>query len=279
VVSGQERKKQKGRSKMTEQQSSRRVSRKSQTLLGQRASVVSKIKELFTMSYEPRAKSQRGFTLIELAIVLVIIGIILGAVLKGQDLIQGAASKKLTSTVNGWQALIWTYMDRMGRFPGDAGRDGIIGNIAGERTATTSAIGELVTVTGGGMSNPPENPILIGGGSFWVYIGYDSTGAAANKNIIIVCGAAACATAFTNDQLNIIRSLDTAIDGRADAGLGQIRGVNAAPTVTAELGPTNNRANRVVTAVTAESETAAGATEEWGAQARFSAVWLFDRPY
>ena len=40
-------------------------------------------------------KQQQGFTLIEIAIVLVIIGLLLGGVLKGQELIQNARVRKI----------------------------------------------------------------------------------------------------------------------------------------------------------------------------------------
>ncbi|MBC7697144.1 MAG: prepilin-type N-terminal cleavage/methylation domain-containing protein, partial [Bacteroidia bacterium] len=42
-------------------------------------------------------KQQTGFTLIELAIVLVIIGLLLGGVLKGQELINSAKVKNMAS--------------------------------------------------------------------------------------------------------------------------------------------------------------------------------------
>ena len=41
------------------------------------------------------SRNEKGFTLVELAIVLVIIGIILGAVLKGQELINSAKIKRV----------------------------------------------------------------------------------------------------------------------------------------------------------------------------------------
>ncbi|MDI6891294.1 MAG: prepilin-type N-terminal cleavage/methylation domain-containing protein, partial [Thermodesulfovibrionales bacterium] len=66
-----------------------------------------------------------GFTLIELAIVLVIIGIILGAVLKGQELINNARAKRIQNDLRGFESMMWTYYDRKGRFPGDCNGNGI----------------------------------------------------------------------------------------------------------------------------------------------------------
>jgi len=68
----------------------------------------------------------RGFTLVELAIVLVIIGIILGAILKGQELINNAKVKRLQNDLRGLEAAIWTFYDRYGRFPGDCNNNGTI---------------------------------------------------------------------------------------------------------------------------------------------------------
>lgn len=216
-------------------------------------------------------RNQRGFSLIELAIVLVIIGIIVGAVMKGQDLITNARAKKLVSTLNQWNLSISIYMDRNGRLPGDSGLDGLIGNTAGEQTATTSAIGELVAANLGGL---PTNPLVVGNYTFWVYIGYDAD---ISKNCIVVCKDVACNTAFTADELNFMLAADTAIDGVADAGLGQFRGATAV-TLVGSLAAQGGRANDVVTAVTAVDETTAGVSTAWATTDK-AAVWLFDRPY
>lgn len=64
-------------------------------------------------------KKQSGFTLIELAIVLVIIGLLLGGVLKGQELITQAKIKNVIADFNGITAAYYGYQDRYKRIPGD----------------------------------------------------------------------------------------------------------------------------------------------------------------
>ena len=64
-------------------------------------------------------RSNKGFTLVELAIVLVIIGIILGAVLKGQELINNAKMKRAYNQYREVLAAVYTYYDRYGKYPGD----------------------------------------------------------------------------------------------------------------------------------------------------------------
>lgn len=62
---------------------------------------------------------QSGFTLIEIAIVLVIIGLLLGGVLQGQQLIENSRVKSATNSFNGVAAGAFSYQDRYGRLPGD----------------------------------------------------------------------------------------------------------------------------------------------------------------
>jgi len=60
-----------------------------------------------------------GFTLIEIAIVLVIIGLLLGGVLKGQELITSAKIRNVANDFNGISAAYYTYQDRYRAMPGD----------------------------------------------------------------------------------------------------------------------------------------------------------------
>ena len=64
-------------------------------------------------------KKQSGFTLIELAIVLVIIGLLLGGVLKGQELINSAKVKNMASDFRNVQVYIYGYQDKYRALPGD----------------------------------------------------------------------------------------------------------------------------------------------------------------
>ncbi len=66
-------------------------------------------------------KKQTGFTLIELAIVLVIIGLLLGGVLRGQELINSARVKNLTRDFQNVQVYLYGYQDRFRAIPGDDG--------------------------------------------------------------------------------------------------------------------------------------------------------------
>src|ERR1043166_9992461 len=60
----------------------------------------------------PTMRKQNGFTLIEIAIVLVIIGLLLGGVLKGQELITSARVRNLISQQDGIKAAFFGFQDR-----------------------------------------------------------------------------------------------------------------------------------------------------------------------
>ena len=64
-------------------------------------------------------KQQQGFTLIEIAIVLVIIGLLLGGVLKGQELIQNARVRNVIAQQDGIKAAFFGFQDRYRGIPGD----------------------------------------------------------------------------------------------------------------------------------------------------------------
>ena len=62
---------------------------------------------------------QKGFTLVEIAIVLVIVGLLIGGVLKGQEMITNAKLKRVESDNAGLAAAMFSYQDRYLQLPGD----------------------------------------------------------------------------------------------------------------------------------------------------------------
>lgn len=96
------------------------------------------------MQLRNRAR-QAGFTLVEIAIVLVIIGLLLGGVLKGQEMIENAKVKNGINDMNGISAAYNSYIDRFRQLPGDDGE----ANLAALRARG----GSWTTVTVNGNRN------------------------------------------------------------------------------------------------------------------------------
>ncbi len=66
-----------------------------------------------------RNSTEAGFTLVEIAIVLVIIGLLLGGILKGQEMITQAKIKNIVNDFNGITVAVTSYQDRYRALPGD----------------------------------------------------------------------------------------------------------------------------------------------------------------
>ena len=229
-----------------------------------------------------KLRNSKGFSLIEMAIVLVIIGIIIAAIIKGQDLIVNSRAKKVISAVTSWRNLNAAFLDRNGRFPGDEAKNGIIGDeTTSEQSSTGSATAELSTF----MPTAPDNPIIVGASAFYVYFGNIDLGATSgSRNTMLVCGDPACANVFTPEHIEIIKALDTSIDGIAEAAAGQVRAVTTAPTLVPAapvLGSAINGrwvATFTATALPIDTTSLGTGATAWTTTYR-AALWSFDKPF
>ncbi|HEY7657528.1 MAG TPA: prepilin-type N-terminal cleavage/methylation domain-containing protein [Burkholderiales bacterium] len=99
---------------------------------------------------------QAGYSLIEIAIVLVIIGLLLGGVLKGQELITSARVRNLISQQDGVRAAYFGFLDRFRALPGDYGL--ATANIAG---ATANGNGNNQIEFAAACAAPCQSPEYI----------------------------------------------------------------------------------------------------------------------
>ncbi|HUQ27494.1 MAG TPA: prepilin-type N-terminal cleavage/methylation domain-containing protein [Usitatibacter sp.] len=85
---------------------------------------------------------QSGFTLVEIAIVLVIIGLLLGGILKGQELINSAKVKNLANDFRVIPTYIYAYQDKFKSLPGDDSQ--VAAHITGATAGTGGTLGNGV---------------------------------------------------------------------------------------------------------------------------------------
>lgn len=161
-----------------------------------------------------RVKS-KGFTLVELAIVLVIIGIILGMVIKGQDLIESARIKKAQEIIeNGYVKAFVSAYDKSGIPPGDTDSDFIIDT--DPLTCTTSTCLSFQEY----LPNRSHEVRIGGDVILYVYFGaidHDSDPSTPNVNVLVVCASQDCSTQFNALSITYVRiaqNLDRYLDNK-----------------------------------------------------------------
>lgn len=127
---------------------------------------------------------QSGFTLVEIAIVLVIVGLILGGVLKGQEMISNAKVRNIIDQTTAIQTAVYAFQDRYRALPGDF----------------SSAAASIQGVTGGANGGNGDGNGFINSnndrGLFWLHLasaGFitgNFDGAAARNNL--ACSQSTC---------------------------------------------------------------------------------------
>jgi prepilin-type N-terminal cleavage/methylation domain-containing protein len=73
---------------------------------------------------DARSSARAGFTLVELAIVLTIVGLLIAGVLEGQQLIQNQRVTSTIAQIKAYEAAITTFQDKYGQMPGDMANAG-----------------------------------------------------------------------------------------------------------------------------------------------------------
>ncbi len=189
---------------------------------------------------------QQGFTLVEIAIVLVIIGLLLGGILKGQEMITQAKIKNVIADFSGVSAAYHGYQDRYRAIPGDdpnaatrwtvgpavsGNGNGVVAGLYNSATATDESrlwwdhLRRAGFVSGSG-TNQPFNAVTgligvqTGNGSGAPVLGADAAGTGGFSGLII-CSA------------NLPDKIAIAVDTQMDDGQrlsGTVRGqLQAAP--------------------------------------------------
>lgn len=186
-----------------------------------------------------KSKNEKGFTLVEMALVLIIIGVIIGAIVKGKDLVRGADQKRIYSKfVNEWRLAYLNFYDRTGKLLGDF-YDGSTGGQDGECDTDDGGDGSLdrANLTAGGtgyrgLSTVGLKTPVTNTANAYQYNYTDSQG---NGHQILI--------AFRYDGTNnynymeitpipneLAMALDTLIDGEANGATAGGDFINAAGT-------------------------------------------------
>lgn len=159
----------------------------------------------------PTKRTQTGFTLVEIAIVLVIIGLLLGGILKGQEMITQARIKNVINDFNGITAAYASYHDRYRAIPGDDV------NAAGRWTAATAVSGNGNGQVAGAYNATASSPPVTGEESnlFWWHLRLSG----------FIAGATAPTQGAANQPTNAVGGMVGVTTGDSTAGMMSFSGL------------------------------------------------------
>lgn len=186
--------------------------------------------------------STRGFTLVELSIVLVVIGLLIGSILVAMNIIQNARVTNTVTLLQSIQSAVSTYNQNYGALPGDdkidrfstvlgeGGGDGVIGsstlaktynttsttagNGAGESTFVWSHLRASGLLKGDKEDeNKPSNPF---GGVVGIQYGAFATDGIAGTNVVCVDNVTGAAARIVDQRVDDGSALTGVMRGGTD---------------------------------------------------------------
>lgn len=175
-----------------------------------------------------RGAQNSGFSLVEIAVVIAVIGVLVGAMSIGNRLYQTATYTEISSRfVRGWQVAYDSYLERTGSVPGDDDNDGLIDSTSCGNSMLDEFLQAGVELPSGRAEGENDR-----------YVYEDSNGIPQSLQLCIrpvrdwkVPGAST--GSFNERPRNVLeirnltpslaRRLDSMIDGRVDARFGRLR--------------------------------------------------------
>jgi prepilin-type N-terminal cleavage/methylation domain-containing protein len=178
-------------------------------------------------------EKQVGFTLIEISIVLVIIGLLLGGVLKGQELIENAKIKRMNNDFSGIASATYSYLDRYSAIPGDDKNADTRWTGAAKGNGNGSLDTATVDESANFWDHLRRSNLIVGSGTDLPVHAFGGTISVADGYLNIT-GPVICMNQISGKRAEIIdRQLD---DGKPDGGA--LRATSATTVGTGATGDT-----------------------------------------
>jgi len=180
-------------------------------------------------------KTLKGFTLVEIAIVLVIIGLLLGGILKGQEMITQAKIKNVIADMSGVSSAMYGYLDRYRALPGDDGKadrwsgatkgdgNGVIVGAWTEASKESTYFWDHLRRAGFVSGSGAENPFNAVSGKMGVQTG-DGTG---TDGVLGESASTKMFTALIMCSGNLPDKIAISVDAQMDDGVGNRGSVRA----------------------------------------------------